>query len=411
MQNWYEEYKKRYIRLKEEGKPFFPYAVFKDTLVTFLILCALSFLAYKFGVKLEELADPTDTTYNPRPEWYFLFLFQALKFFPGHLEAVAAILLPGLAVSFLLLLPFLDKDSRRHPLDRPLWTGLGVLALAGITYLTWAGYKSPLTNPVIEKDPLVLAGHRLYRSLNCAYCHKIAGKGGSIGPELDKVVGEETEEWLIGHLRDPRPGSDMPKLNLLEDEIQALAAYMKSLAGGPFTGEAPKLFAANCTACHRIGGEGGDVGPDLSLIGSARDKAYIKKYILDPSQLNSSSTMPGYKGQLTDTQIEDIARYITAQKYTGSPLTSVAEKNPVVFTGRRLYRNLNCGYCHKINGKGGAVGPALDKVAGEKAEEWLTKHFRDPQMVSPGSTMPKLELRDDEIHALTAYILSLAVKK
>ena len=317
MRDWHEEYKRRYLKLKEAGKSFFPHAVFKDALVAALILAALCVLALSLGAKLEDLADPTDATYNPRPEWYFLFLFQALKFFPGHLEAVAAVVLPGAAVLFLVLLPFLDKGPARHPLDRPLWTGLGVLALCGFAYLTWAGYKSPLTNPIVEKDPLVLRGQRLFRELNCAYCHRIVGKGGTVGPELDKVAGEETEEWLERHFRDPQavtPGSVMPKLNLLDDEIRALVAYMKSLGGGgPYTEEAPKLFAENCAACHRIGKEGGETGPDLSLIGSARDKAYLKRYIQDPVALNPASAMPGYKDQLTEVQIEDLARYLATQ--------------------------------------------------------------------------------------------------
>src|ERR1039458_1524411 len=73
------------------------------------------------------------------------------------------------------------------------------------------------------------------------------------------------------------------RLNLLDDEIQALVVYVKSLGGqNAFTPEAPKLFAQNCAACHKIGKEGGEVGPDLSLIGTARDAGYIKRYINDP---------------------------------------------------------------------------------------------------------------------------------
>ncbi|MBI2069618.1 MAG: c-type cytochrome [Elusimicrobia bacterium] len=312
---WHEEYKKKYKELKEAGKSFFPHTVFKDTLAALFILALLSFLAWHFGAGLEEPADPTDTTYNPRPEWYFLFMFQALKFFPGHLEAIAAVVFPGAAITVLILLPFLDRGPRRHIVDRKALTGLGIAALAGIAYLTWAGYKSPLTNPIVEKDPNVMAGMRLYRQLNCAYCHRIGGKGGGIGPELDKATAEETEEWLEKHFRDPQsvsPGSAMPKLNLLDDEIHALVAYMKSFGAGPYTKEAPKLFVENCAACHRIETEGADTGPDLSLIGSARDKAYIKKYIEDPSTLNPDSAMPGYKGQMTETQIEDLARYLSS---------------------------------------------------------------------------------------------------
>src|SRR4029077_5706544 len=88
LSDWHQKYKERYARLKSAGKSFFPYAIFKDTLVAFLILGVVLALAHFWGAKLEDLADPTDTTYNPRPEWYFLFLFQALKFFPGKWEAV-----------------------------------------------------------------------------------------------------------------------------------------------------------------------------------------------------------------------------------------------------------------------------------------------------------------------------------
>lgn len=315
MADWHEEYRKRYARLKEAGKSFFPHAVFKDSVVSFLVFCAIAFLAWRYGAELEPLADPTDSTYNPRPEWYFLFLFQALKSFPGEMEAVAAIILPGAAVLLLALVPFLDRGPERRPLKRPFWTGLGVLSLAAISYLTWAGYHSPMTNPVMEKDARVVSGQRLYRELKCSYCHKIGGKGGAVGPELDKVAGEEAEDWLTKHFRDPQavtPGSTMPKLNLLEDEIADLVAYMKSLGPEPFTQEAPKLFTENCAACHRVGKEGGDVGPDLSLIGTARDKAYIKHYIQDPSKVVSTSSMPGYEGQLTEVQIEDLARYLSS---------------------------------------------------------------------------------------------------
>lgn len=313
---WKEEYLERYKKLKAEGKPLFPYAVFKDTVMALLVLIVLSFLAYHFGAELEELADPTDSNYNPRPEWYFLFLFQALKMFPGKLEALAAVVLPCAALAFLFFLPFLDRGPERHFLKRPFFTLLGIVSLATIGTLTYRGYTSPLTNPILEKNHLVLAGERLFRDLSCSYCHKIGGKGGAVGPELDKVAGAETEEWLTKHFRDPQavtPGSAMPKLNLLDDEIHALVAYMKSLGGAqPFTQEAPKLFAEQCAACHKIGKEGGEIGPDLSAYGKLRDKNFIKKYIEDPSKLNASSTMPGFKAQLTETQIEDIARYIAS---------------------------------------------------------------------------------------------------
>ena len=317
MKPWHEDYKRRYARLKESGKSFFPYTVFKDVCVALAVLGALFALAHFRPAELEPLADPTDTQYNPRPEWYFLFLFQALKFFPGHLEAIAAIVLPGLCVLLLLCVPLLDRSPKRHPLDRPLWTGLCVAALAGFAALTWAGMRSPMTNPSEDIDPKVATGRRLYDQMNCMYCHKINGKGGEVGPALDQGAGGESEAWLIKHFKDPQsvtPGSSMPRINLLDDEAAVLAAYIKSLhAEEPFTKAAPNIFTAHCADCHKIGKTGGDAGPDLSFIGTARDKAFIKRYVEDPSKSNPGSAMPAYKGQLTDVQIEDVARYLSSQ--------------------------------------------------------------------------------------------------
>ncbi|UPT75436.1 MAG: hypothetical protein M0D55_07045 [Elusimicrobiota bacterium] len=117
--------------------------MFKDVCVALAVLAVLYALAYYRPPELEALADPTDTRYNPRPEWYFLFLFQALKFFPGHLEAVAAIILPGLGVLLLAAVPLLDRGPKRHPFDRPIWTALGLASIAGFAALTWAGMASP----------------------------------------------------------------------------------------------------------------------------------------------------------------------------------------------------------------------------------------------------------------------------
>jgi mono/diheme cytochrome c family protein len=316
--SWHEEYLKKYKALKEKGVRFFPDVVLTDTIMACVLLALLFFLALHHPPELEALADPTDTSYNPRPEWYFLFLFQALKFFPGNLEAVAAIILPGLAVGLLFLVPFLDAGPKRHPLDRPLWTGLGVIALLGYAGLTYAGFSSPLTNPAEHKSPEVLAGKRLYSQLSCAYCHSIKGEGGKVGPALDQLSDAVTDDWIAKHLRDPQavaPGTRMPKLSLLDDEVAVLTAYIRSYnPNEPFTAAAPKLFAENCASCHKVKGEGGDMGPDLSEIGAMRDKGYILRYLENPSSINPDSSMPAFKGQLKDVELEDLARYMARQR-------------------------------------------------------------------------------------------------
>ena len=92
-----------------EGKPFYPYHALKDTIAMAVVFALLLTFAVKFRVPLDAVADPSDATYVPRPEWYFLSLFQLLKYFPGKLEPVATIVIPGLVVGGLLALPFLDR--------------------------------------------------------------------------------------------------------------------------------------------------------------------------------------------------------------------------------------------------------------------------------------------------------------
>jgi quinol-cytochrome oxidoreductase complex cytochrome b subunit len=89
-----QEYLERYKVAKEKGVPFFPDILFKDAVVVLFIFLILAALAYFLGAPLEARADPADTNYTPRPEWYFLFLFQLLKYFPGSLEFLGVVVLP-----------------------------------------------------------------------------------------------------------------------------------------------------------------------------------------------------------------------------------------------------------------------------------------------------------------------------
>ncbi|MCZ6678652.1 MAG: hypothetical protein O7E52_15555 [Candidatus Poribacteria bacterium] len=94
-------------------------------------------------VPLEELADPADASYNPRPEWYFLFLFQLLKYFEGPLEVIGAFVIPTLAILLLLFLPFLDKRERAPLRKRPIALTVTSLSVLLIVLLTILGGRSP----------------------------------------------------------------------------------------------------------------------------------------------------------------------------------------------------------------------------------------------------------------------------
>ena len=123
------------------SKPFYPDHALKDTVAAAAVFALLVTFATLFSPPLDTVADPTDATYVPRPEWYFLSLFQLLKYFPGPLEPLATMVIPGLVVAVLFFLPFLDARADRHPLKRPLVTGgFGLIGL-GIIVLTYLGYQ------------------------------------------------------------------------------------------------------------------------------------------------------------------------------------------------------------------------------------------------------------------------------
>src|SRR3990170_3008849 len=126
-----QEYLEQYQKAKEKGLPFFPNILFKDAVVSLLVFIILVALAYFLGTPLEARADPADTSYTPHPEWYFLFLFQLLKYFPGKLEVEGVFVLPTIATLLLIALPFLDRSKRRYFLGRPLVIGITSLVVLG----------------------------------------------------------------------------------------------------------------------------------------------------------------------------------------------------------------------------------------------------------------------------------------
>ena len=217
----------KYQEAKKKGVPFFPDIIFSDAMVSFGIFLLLIALAYFIGAPLEARANPADTTYTPRPEWYFLFLFQLLKYFPGKLEVVGVIVIPTLVILALFTLPFLDRSSRRHFLDRPAVTGVTVFILAAVVFLT---IQSTLEAPPPVSVTFGDQTAALYAA-NCASCH-----GNSIvvppGTNLHDVIAQGKHEGM------PAWGAD-----LSTDQIDALVGFILSPGGST-------LFTQNCGSCH-----------------------------------------------------------------------------------------------------------------------------------------------------------------
>jgi len=322
----------RYEAEKEAGEPFYPHYLAKDAAAILAVFLMLAFLSWRFPVEVGAFPDPAQTNYNPRPEWYFLFLFQFLKYFPGWLEPLAAVVLPSLAILLLLFLPFIDRRLRRHPLDRPMASIIAAGTVIGVVFLTIEGARSPQVSPYVPEPPLVAEGQRLFRQLHCEYCHSVNGRGGSIGPDLAlSTHAEHDRAWVLAHLAAPKSAVTaggvavmgvLPALT--PSQQQTLVAYIEELrGGGPYSPLAPVMFNTYCVTCHKLHGKGGSFGPDLSSIGLLRSESFIDRYIEDPKAVVGSAKMPPFltpHGPLTDVQAEDIARYLAAQRGTRARL-------------------------------------------------------------------------------------------
>lgn len=131
-----EVYYERYQELKRRGSSFFPYDVYRDIVMWLVALAVLVILSVFFSAPLEDVANPQDNSYVPRPEWYFLFLFQALKYFPGPLEPIGTVLFPLLLVGWLVALPWIDRSKWRSPSRRPVIMIIGTAIFLLLVALT-----------------------------------------------------------------------------------------------------------------------------------------------------------------------------------------------------------------------------------------------------------------------------------
>lgn len=178
-----KRYQERYQTEKQHGVKFFPDIIYKDMIVSFGLFILLLGLAVFVGVAQEPPADPNDSDYIPRPEWYFLFLFQLLKYFPGKIEWVGTTLVPIVAVLALLLLPFYDRSPIRHWKRRKLGMSVMAMAVAGIVALTiLAAVSTPPQEEYEAADSItekIVAGEELY-AFHCVECHGTEGEGGEI---------------------------------------------------------------------------------------------------------------------------------------------------------------------------------------------------------------------------------------
>jgi len=226
-----EQYLREYSILKNQGKPFFPYAVAKDGAMACIVMVVIIALAVVLGAELGPKADPTTTTYTPRPEWYFFFLFELLRVLkPVWAVPLATVGIPTLAMVLLLLLPFYDRNPERRPERRPIATTAGILTVIAMAYLTYLGATAgPPSEVDLQTSAALEPGKEVVAQSGCLACHKLGDNGNDgPGPELTHI-GARIPRNAIARSLEVGP-SIMPSFESLPPQkFEALTAYLASL--------------------------------------------------------------------------------------------------------------------------------------------------------------------------------------
>lgn len=283
-----------------EPKKFFPGQVFKDTVAIFIMFAILFALATLVRVPLGKIADPTDSSYIPRPEWYFLFLFQLLKFFEGPLEIIGSMVLPGVAVGLLFATPFLDRGAAVRLRQRTFAIGIVCFAALGWAGLTAAAMRStPHVDPWVNFPAEDLAAVGSFRQAKCANCHGVTPGESKSGPNLADIQVLDERDVLVAHFQ-----KAVPSHGLREIQLRQLANFARNLDDENAVALAtapPDLVAAaqlymknNCNACHALNGTGGKSGPPLNGVGNRRDRAWLEGHFKDPQKFSPGTMMPPY---------------------------------------------------------------------------------------------------------------------
>ena len=267
-----EEFRAEFARYKADvktrGKPFYPYAMFHDTIMSLVVVCTIIGLAviWKWsawgphhdpthkgllGPEIDPPADPGTTSFVPRPDWYFYFLFYLLRIFKWP-ESVflGTVGVPTIALVLLLMLPFLDLRRERRLSRRPVAIVAAVLTILSMGVLTWKGAtaKEALASEVIADvpnwvkaeslPPNAVPGAKLFATAGCTSCHTYLGIGSSnLGaPDLSAEGSKQKGiKFQIDHLKCPscvNAGSPMPSFaDLPEADLHKLATFLEASKG------------------------------------------------------------------------------------------------------------------------------------------------------------------------------------
>ncbi len=333
---------------RKPDEPFWPRQVLCDAVACLAVLAVVLFFVVRYhGAELGAPADPSEQYSAARPEWYFLFLFQLLKYFPGGTEVWGAIVIPGLLMAVLAAMPFVGKWRLGHRFNVAF---LGAV-LAGAGVLTWLSVREDRANPEYA------------RALRAA---------------------ERDAERAVALAQSP-------------DGIPVTGA-VTLLRNDPLT-QGPKIFARNCASCHRYGDEDGLGGKPKDAPTGSDLKGFASREwlrgLFDPAQVSGPHYWGGTKhkdGDMAKFVRDDTAKFTPAQKtqLANAILALSAEAGlksqhdadvrdvTLIADGKKAIGagGLGCADCHAFGAPDPtATGPEL---TGYGSRAWLTAFIADP---------------------------------
>jgi nitric oxide reductase subunit C len=299
-------------------------------------------------------------------------------------------------------------------------------------------------------DDEVKTGKRLFAEKGCASCHALNGIAPQkdFGPDLTTLGAKNASElefskakiehnlvsYIQAKLQDPasvNPAARMPQYNWEQADLDAVTTALLSQTGPAPTSALQHLVVPRkdasfqpvgtfaqiyerykCYACHRFNGYGGTLAPDLSYEGSRAQKKWIADFLKNPQTIRPTLILRMPQFNMSDKDAAITAEYLSiAVQKPGVDPESVDSRQfspAMISMGKQLYEvKYQCQSCHTIGGTGGYVGPNLNNAGNWLTPAWIEGWLRNPQALQPDTIEPRRNLTQDEIRALTAYLMTL----
>ena len=291
-------------------------------------------------------------------------------------------------------------------------------------------------------------GQRLFLDKGCASCHVIKSTNPQkdFGPDLAVLGSKNVSQLEFGNSTIPRnlisyiqakitnpqsvnPAARMPQYRLTPLDLDAITTALLSMTGNPANSSLARLVLPRptnafrpagafgelynrykCAVCHRFNGDGGNLAPDLSFEGSRAQRQWIAGFLKNPETLRPTLIFRMPQFNMTDQEASTIADYLAM--VLQSPSVKLSNQEPftpqMADMGKQLYEvKYQCNACHTIGSQGGYVGPNLSNAGNWLNAAWIEGWLKDPQALVPGAIEPRRTLTDQEVQALTAYLLTL----